>query len=94
EVSNDTANESPSPANNAEVGNQEQQGTESAPSDNPDTRGPVADAGSRFNPTVSVTLFDSRGRLSEKTDMPAQEAAVALRGRIAVLKMLKGCIHA
>ncbi len=59
-----------------------------------DTAQPTAAFSTTGNPTVSVTLFDSRGRLSEKIDMPAQEAAVALRGRIAVLKKLKGCIHA
>lgn len=50
--------------------------------------------GEMGNPSVSVTTFDSRGRLSAQAEMPAQEAAKMLRGRLAVLRKLKECIHA
>ena len=50
--------------------------------------------GEMANPTVSVTNFDSRGRLSAQAEMSAQEAAKMLRGRLAVLRKLKECIHA
>lgn len=76
----------------APEGVQSEQSSDSTES-NPETKTPEP-AAPLSNPMVSVTMFDARGRLEAKMDMKAQDAAAALRGRIAVLKKLKECIHA